>query len=223
MDDTELARGRRSSCRMALPARSKRTANATRRRPPDGETLLLAGSLLPAITPPRTALAIRQGTRRAGAKRLAAVRNARATLLGDGLGPALYSPNHPSRPIATHPSRRRPRADQDPRYLSLSHCLESEVQISSLPSCKKVESPSREVGVASVVGAGFALPRDAGRRPPPGELAGAPRRPRASAEGATLLRAYNKKEPRGRMAPGFPFDFGSDGFQETQVLTSPRT
>ena len=69
MDDTELARGRRSSCRMALPARSKRTANATRRRPPDGETLLLAGSLLPAITPPRTALAIRQGTRRAGAKR----------------------------------------------------------------------------------------------------------------------------------------------------------
>ena len=30
-----------------------------------------------------------------------------------------------------------------------------------------------------VIGAGFALPRDAGRRPPPGELASAPRRPRA--------------------------------------------
>ena len=31
-----------------------------------------------------------------------------------------------------------------------------------------------ETGAPSVVGAGFALPRDAGRRPPPGELAGAP-------------------------------------------------
>ena len=78
-----------------------------------------------------------------GAKRLAAARNARATLLGDGLGPARSSPNHPSRPIATHPSGGRPRAHQDPRSLSLSHCPQSEVQLSSLPSCKKVESPSR--------------------------------------------------------------------------------
>jgi len=31
------------------------------------------------------------------------------------------------------------------------------------------------------------------------------------------------KEPRGRMAPGFPFDFRSDGFQETQIPTPPRT
>ena len=31
-----------------------------------------------------------------------------------------------------------------------------------------------EIGMASIVGAGFALPRDAGRRPPPGELASAP-------------------------------------------------
>ena len=30
-----------------------------------------------------------------------------------------------------------------------------------------------------VIGAGFALPRDAGQRPPPGELASAPSRPRA--------------------------------------------
>ena len=78
-----------------------------------------------------------------GAKRLAAARNARATLLGDGLGPARSSPNHPSRPIATHPSDGRPRAHQDPPYLPVSHCPESEVQLSSLPSCKKVESPSR--------------------------------------------------------------------------------
>ena len=35
--------------------------------------------------------------------------------------------------------------------------------------------------------------------------------------------AVHKEEPRGRMAPGFPFDFRSDGFQETQIPTSPRT
>ena len=38
------------------------------------------------------------------------------------------------------------------------------------------------LGWRSVVGAGFALPRDAGRRPPPGELAGAPRREIGGAE-----------------------------------------
>ena len=32
-----------------------------------------------------------------------------------------------------------------------------------------------------------------------------------------------KEEPRGRMAPGFSFEFRSDGFQETQISTSPRT
>ena len=35
--------------------------------------------------------------------------------------------------------------------------------------------------------------------------------------------AVHKEEPRGRLAPGFPFDFRSDGFQETQIPTSPRT
>ena len=46
--------------------------------------------------------------------------------------------------------------------------------------CRSGSAPGLEGGAAltsarrSVIGAGFALPRDAGRRPPPGELAGAP-------------------------------------------------
>ena len=67
-----------------------------------------------------------------------------------------------------------------------------------------------------VVGAGFALPRDAGLRP--ALLC------RRSEDRRFLYRArVYKEEPRGRMAPGFPFDFRSDGFQETQILTPPRT
>ena len=46
-----------------------------------------------------------------------------------------------------------------------------------------------ETGAPCVVGAGFALTRDGGRRPPPGELAGAPGRPRDSTR--TSERAKN--------------------------------
>ena len=79
-----------------------------------------------------------------------------ATLLGDAFAPARSRPNQPSRTTATHPSGGRPRADQDPRYLSLSHCPESEVQLSSLPSCKKVESPSCPRGSLQSAVRGFA-------------------------------------------------------------------
>ena len=51
----------------------------------------------------------------------------------------------------------------------------------------------------SVVGAGFALPRDAGRRPPPGELAGAPLR-----APPCLERYAPRWEPSRRLGPAPP-------------------
>ena len=67
--------------------------------------------------------------------------------------------------------------------------------------------------------------RDAGLKGPTGRTA---QRSKPSprffpVSGTRLHHPRTKKEPRGRMAPGFPFDFRSDGFQETQILTSART
>ena len=50
-----------------------------------------------------------------------------------------------------------------------------------------------ETGAPSVVGAGFALPRDAGRRPPPGELASAP----SHADRVPEFHAVHTKSPPG--------------------------
>ena len=53
--------------------------------------------------------------------------------------------------------------------------------------------PGELASAPSVVGAGFALPRDAGRRPPPGELAGAP----SHADRVPEFHAVRRKSPPG--------------------------
>ena len=74
----------------------------------------------------------------------------------------------------------------------------------AVPGCLRLAEPFRDQPVdlpelvfavrvgTGVIGAGFALPRDAGQRPPPGELAGAPSRLRApwqsAARGFAALR-----------------------------------
>ena len=84
-----------------------------------------------------------------GAQRLATVRSARATLPGDGLGPALASPNAPPPLVEKHlrevgeaVAKASPPHDRaiatEPRFPRLP-------QLHFLPSltpCKKVESPS---------------------------------------------------------------------------------